>query len=160
METVIADLKEGKSISIITDCGTYLACNANNEERVKELNELTQEESDKRILLDSLHLLEKHVPEFNPICYDLIETSTKPLTIIYPSFKGLPISCGLANGKIAIRVLEDQKLTRLVRSIHYPLFCVPCTDTGETETIELSTYKSREQVIQIGLNGEVKIIQN
>ena len=160
MEVAINNLKSGGIIRLELNTGIYLACNAGNEKAVNELNQYCSKESDKRLLVDKLFLLEKHVPEFNPICYDLIETATKPLTIIYPSFEKLPVSCGLSNGKIAIRVLENQTIQRLTKAIHHPLLLVPDNQEVSSELISVEKSGMKEQLIEIGLHGEVKIIQH
>jgi len=160
MEAVLNDLKSGKLIRLELNTGIYLACNAGDENAVNQLLQHCSKEEDKRLIVDKIFLLEKHVPEFNPICYDLIETATKPLTIIYPSFEKLPKNSGMSNGKIAVRIIEDHSIQRLIKAVHFPLLLIPDNPLIDTQMVSIAKPGTKEQVIDIGLHGEVKVIRS
>lgn len=159
MDEQIKALKEGKSIVIQLSTGLFEICNARNAEAVDTICENCPDPMQKRVFVDKLMLIERHAPEFHPICYDLIDTATRPLTIIYPHFDKLAVHCSVDDKRVAIRLIENGTMSRLVKAVHGPLFGVPLANATNLEIIEVEKGKAKEQVISIGLGGEVAIIR-
>lgn len=91
IEQTIEQLKNGGTILYPSDTIWGLGCDATNEEACQRILALKNRPEDKSfiILVDSIGMLEKYVPDFHQVCYDLIDYAEKPLTIIYPAAKGL-----------------------------------------------------------------------
>ena len=159
MDEQIKALKEGKPIFIRLSTGNYEICDASNTEIVEALSKTCLDPMEKRVFVDKLMLIERHAPDFHPICYDLIDTSTRPLTIIYPHFDKLSVNCALGENKVAIRLIENGTMSRLVKAVHGPLFGVPIDNSTNLEIIEVEKGKAKEQVISIGFGGEVKVVK-
>ena len=131
------------------------------------------------VLVDSIQQLEKIVPNFHEVCYDLIEWSDKPLTIIYPKAKGIAPSVLAADGSIAIRVTKDPICLKLIRGLRQPIVSTSANLSGEKiptcfEEINSQLKKGVDaivqerltekmttpsQIIKIGIDGSVKIIR-
>ncbi|MDX1446996.1 L-threonylcarbamoyladenylate synthase, partial [Lishizhenia sp.] len=75
-------LQEGGILLYPTDTVWGLGCDATDEKAVQRIAELKGRSSDKSfiVLVNSFHMLEKYVPDFPEICYDLIDLSERPLT--------------------------------------------------------------------------------
>lgn len=159
MEEQIKALKEGKSIFVRCATGNFEVCDATDIDAVDSLSKTCLDSMQKRVFVDKLMLIEKHAPNFHPICYDLIDTATRPLTIIYPQFEKLAPGCSVDAHRIAIRLIENGTMSRLVKAVHGPLFGVPVDGSMNLEVIEVEIGKTKEQVISIGFGGEVSIVK-
>lgn len=159
MEEQINALKDGKSIVIQLSTGLFKVCDASNSTAVDTISKSCAVEMEKRVFVDKLILIERHAPDFHPICYDLIDTATRPLTIIYPHFDQLAANCTVGDYKIAIRLIENGTMSRLIKAVHGPLFGVPVGNSTNLEIIEVEKGKAKEQVISIGFGGEVKVVK-
>ena len=124
-------------------------------------------------------MLERYIPEFHEVCYDLIDLATKPLTIIYPNAKGLAPSVLASDGSVGIRLTTDPTCQKLIRSIRKPIVSTSANISGqasptcfaeidasiksgvdaivETRLEEKMTTPS--QIIKIDVNGAVQIIR-
>jgi L-threonylcarbamoyladenylate synthase len=182
IETPIDHLKNGGILLYPTDTIWGLGCDATNETACQKIMQLKNRPVEKSfiVLVDSIQQLEKIVPEFHDVCYDLIELSERPLTIIYPSAKGIAPSVLAANGSIAIRVTKDPICLKLIRGLRQPIVSTSANLSGEkTPTCfdeiaqqlkngvdavvnERLTEKmiTPSQIIKIDLDGSVKIIRS
>lgn len=59
------------------------------------------------VLIDSLTKLQAYVPEIPDMAWELIELTTKPLTIIYPGARNLASNLINDDNTIGIRVTEE-----------------------------------------------------
>lgn len=159
MEEQIKALKEGKSIFVRCATGNFEVCDAAHIDAVDYLSKTCLDPMQKRVFVDKLMLIEKHAPNFHPICYDLLDTATRPLTIIYPHFEKLAPGCSVDAHRIAIRLIENGTMSRLVKAVHGPLFGVPAGKLENPDAVEIEKDTAKEQVISIGPGGEVAIIK-
>lgn len=103
-------LKSGGLILYPTDTIWGIGCDASNPEAVARVYALKQRIDSKALicLLGSdanLNLYVKDVPE---VAYDLIELSTKPLTIIYDGARNLAPNLLADDGSVGIRVTKEE----------------------------------------------------
>jgi L-threonylcarbamoyladenylate synthase len=182
IDQVIETLKSGGTILYPTDTIWGLGCDATNEEACQKILELKERPSEKSfiVLVDSFQMLERYVPEFHPVCYDLADLADKPLTIIYPSAKGLAKSVLGADGSVGIRITKDPNCLKLIRSIRKPIISTSANLSGKpspTNYQEIDQLiKSKvnailedrlnekmvtpSQIIKIDLDGSVKVIRS
>ena len=182
MENTIELLRNGGVILYPTDTIWGIGCDATNQDACGKILNLKQRPAQKSfiVLVDSLSMLEKYVPEFHEICYDLIAVTEKPLTIIYPSAKGLAPSVLAEDGSVGIRLTKDPICLQLIRSLKKPIVSTSANISGkkipacfdEIETsikngvdaivqerlTEMRTTPS--QIIKIELNGTLQIIRS
>jgi L-threonylcarbamoyladenylate synthase len=180
-QTVIASLQAGETILYPSDTIWGLGCDATNESACQKILEIKNRPKEKSfiVLVDGIHMLEKYVPEFHPICYDLIDLSTAPLTIIYPISKGLAPSVLASDGSVGIRIPNDKNCLDLIRKLKKPIVSTSANVSGEknpknyleiTKEIIASVdnilylktdqnMNSPSQIIKIGLDGSVQVIR-
>lgn len=181
MKESIEALKDGKIILYPTDTIWGIGCDATDDEACRRIAQLKNRDASKSfiILVDSFAMLERYVPEFNEVCYDLADFASKPLTIIYPTAKGLAPSILSDDGSIGIRITKDPICQKLIRSIRKPIVSTSanistepsptCYDDiseaikkGVDATVNERLHEKMEkasQIIKIGLGGDVKIIR-
>jgi L-threonylcarbamoyladenylate synthase len=182
MEKTIELLRNGGVILYPTDTIWGIGCDATNEEACGKILNLKQRPAQKSfiVLVDSLSMLEKYVPEFHDICYDLIAVTEKPLTIIYPSAKGLAPSVLAEDGSVGIRLTKDPICLQLIRSLKKPIVSTSANISGKKipasfDEIEKSIKNGVDaiieerlaermttpsQIIKIELNGTLQIIRS
>jgi L-threonylcarbamoyladenylate synthase len=125
-------------------------------------------------------MLEKYVPEFHSVCYDLADLADKPLTIIYPKAQGLAPSVLAENGSVGIRITKDPICLKLIRSIRKPIVSTSANLSGTPNPSTFSEIAKEiitnvdavleertnekmitpSQIIQIDLDGSVKVIRS
>ena len=181
IEETIEILKGGGTILYPTDTIWGIGCDATNEAACQRIIELKNRPEEKSfiLLVDGFPMLERYVPDFHPICYDLADLADKPLTIIYPGVKGIASSIAATDGSVGIRITKDPICLKLIRSIRKPIVSTSANLSGkasptsfseidpvilknvdavlEERTSEKMTTPS--QIIKIDLDGSVKVIR-
>ena len=174
-------LKGGGIILYPTDTIWGIGCDATNEEACKRIHELKNRPDDKSfiILVDGFAMLERYIPEFNEVCYDLADLAVKPLTIIYPKAKGLAHSILANDGSIGIRITTDPICLKLIRSIRKPIVSTSANISGEaspksfseiSETIkngvdsivnerQSEKMNTPSQIINIQIDGSIEVLR-
>ena len=177
----IKALKEGKTILYPTDTIWGLGCDATNETACQRIMEIKKRPANKSFVLlaDSFQMIEKYIPEFPEVCYDLADLAEKPLTIIYPNAKGLAASVLGEDGSVGIRLTKDPICLKLIRSIGKPLVSTSANISDESHptcfdeiALEIkegvdAIVKDRltekrtapSQIIKIGLDSSIQIIR-
>jgi L-threonylcarbamoyladenylate synthase len=175
-------LQQGKVILYPTDTIWGLGCDATNEAACQQLAGIKNRPEDKSFILlaDSFQMIEKYIPEFPEVCYELVDLAEKPLTIIYPGAKGLAPSVLAADGSVGIRLTKDPICLKLIRAMRKPLVSTSANLSGEAAPAsfdEISqTIKDQvdaivqerlnekmstpSQIIKIGLDSSIKIIRS
>lgn len=181
MEKAIEALRDGGIILYPSDTIWGIGCDATNDAACQRITELKGRGSDKSfiLLVDGFPMLERYIPKFLDVCYDLVDFAEKPLTIIYPNAQDLAPSVLAEDSSVGIRITKDPHCLKLIRSIRKPLVSTSANLTGEpsptcfddvSEVIKsgvdaIVPLRQNEkmvkpsQIIKIGLNGEVKIIR-
>jgi len=109
-----------------TDTGISVGCNpcsAKAVNKVLELISLTKNHNIE-ILVDDTRWIEKFVPEFPEVCYDLVDLSDEPLTIIYPNAKDIAPKLLHHDESVAFRVTKDPLTLKYLRALRGPLLSI------------------------------------
>lgn len=103
-------LEQGGLIVYPTDTIWGIGCDATNPDAVKKVFALKQREDAKALIsiVDSTAKLAGLMKEVPFIAYDVIEASTTPVTIIYPSVHGLAPNLLADDGSAGIRVVDEE----------------------------------------------------
>jgi L-threonylcarbamoyladenylate synthase len=182
LEETIEQLKNGGTILYPSDTIWGLGCDASNEEACQRILELKNRPEEKSfiVLVDGVSMLEKYVPDFHQVCYDLIDYAEKPLTIIYPSARNLAPSVIAKDGTVGIRITKDPTCLKLIRSINKPIVSTSANLSGQVNpksfkeidfsiksgvdaVLELrldEPMTSPSQIIKISLDGSVVVIRH
>lgn len=182
LNQTIEKLQNGGIILYPTDTIWGIGCDAINDEACQRINVLKNRPTDKSfiLLVDSFNMVEKYVPDFHPVCYELVDISVRPLTIIYPNVHGIAPSVVAEDGSVGIRITKDPTCLKLIRSLKRPIVSTSANTSGkpnpmnfdqieatikkgvdvilEERTTEEMTTPS--QIIKIELDGSVKVIRS
>ena len=174
-------LKEGGIVLYPTDTIWGIGCDATNDEACKRIADLKVRADNKSFVLlaDGFPMIERYIPEFPDVCYDLADFATKPLTIIYPNAEGLAPSVVADDGSVGFRITTDPVCLKLIRSMRKPLVSTSANLSGDPSPTEFADVHQKikegvdiivedrleekrlkaSQIIKIGLGGEVQIIR-
>ncbi len=132
IENSVKALKEGKTILYPTDTIWGIGCDATNAKAVEKIYKIKKRDKNKSmiILLDSPEKLEEYaeVPDY---VYDLIESTAKPLTIIYQNAKNLAKNLVAKDKTIAIRIAKGEYCTEMIRRFGKPVVSTSANLAGE-----------------------------
>ncbi len=133
IEKCIEVLKQGGTILYPTDTIWGLGCDATNDEAVKKIFEIKQRETSKSLitLLDNETKLGKYVKNVPVAAWDLIEFSTKPLTIVYPGVVNLSKLVIAEDGTAAIRITRDEFCKQLIYKFQKPVVSTSANISGD-----------------------------
>ncbi len=181
MNKAIEALKNGGTILYPTDTIWGIGCDATDENACQKILDIKQRPDNKSfiILVDNFAMLERYIPEFQEVCYDLADFASKPLTIIYPKAKGLAPSILAEDGSVGIRITTDPICQKLIRSIRKPIVSTSANLSGESNPtcfddinediksgvdaiVEERTFEKMEkasQIVKVGLDGKVEVIR-
>ncbi|MBL1281611.1 MAG: threonylcarbamoyl-AMP synthase [Fluviicola sp.] len=181
MNKPIQALKNGGTILYPTDTIWGIGCDATDEKACQKILEIKQRPENKSfiILVDNFAMLERYIPEFQEVCYDLADFASKPLTIIYPKAKGLAPSILAKDGSVGIRVTNDPICQKLIRSIRKPIVSTSANLSGEknptcfdeiNEAIKsgvdaiveerlFDKMEKASQIVKVGIDGKVEVLR-
>jgi L-threonylcarbamoyladenylate synthase len=181
IEQSIQLLKNGGTLLYPSDTIWALGCDATNDTACKKVIEIKDRPEIKGfiVLVDGFQMLEKYVPEFHPVCYDLADLAHKPLTIIYPTSSKLSPSVFGSDSSVGIRITKDPNCLKLIRGMRKPLLSTSANLSGESipttfQEINAAILKKvdgilelrqneklthHSQIIKIELDGSVKVIR-
>lgn len=177
----IEALKNGKIILFPTDTIWGLGCDATNEEACHQILKLKNRPENKSFVLlaDGFQMIERHIPEFAEVCYELADLADRPLTIVYPNARGLAPSVLAEDGSVGIRITKDPLCLRLIRAIRKPIVATSANLSGRpspsvfddipaelkagVDAIVMERLFEKcdvpSQIIKIGLDSSIQIIR-
>lgn len=175
-------LKKGGVILYPTDTIWGIGCDATNPEAVKRVYEIKKRADSKAmlVLIDSPAKLNYYIKDVPPMAWDLIELTTKPLTIIYDGARNLAENLIAEDGSVGIRVTNEEFSRQLCFRFRKALVSTSANVSGEpspknfgeiADEIKLAVdyivgYRQKEKeagkassIIKLGVSGQVKVIR-
>ena len=133
-------LQEGGVILYPTDTIWGLGCDATNEKAVTRIYEIKKRTDTKAmlILVDDTSKILNYVEEVPEMAWQLVELTTKPLTIIYPKAKNLPYNLVAENGSIGIRVTDEEFSKKLCAQFGKPIVSTSANISGKATPLNFS----------------------
>lgn len=125
-------LRDGGLLLHATDTVWGLACDATNDDAVQRLNQLKSRHPEHPVLVlvaDEGHV-EELVTEVPDAAWDLMEHGDRPITIVYPSGKGVSTHLLGSNGSLAIRCIRDAYCAYVIRGLGRPIASTSANLTG------------------------------
>ena len=103
-------MQKGGVILYPTDTVWGIGCDATNEEAVKRVFEIKQRADSKAmlVLVDNPVKVDFYVQDVPQVAWDLIDLTTKPLTIIYDGARNLAGNLIAEDGSVGIRVTSEE----------------------------------------------------
>ncbi|TXI85634.1 MAG: threonylcarbamoyl-AMP synthase [Crocinitomicaceae bacterium] len=126
-------LKNGGTLLYPTDTIWGIGCDATNDAACQKIMQIKNRPAEKSfvILVDSVQMIEKYIPDFPDVCYDLVDLADKPLTIIYSGARSLAPTVLASDGSVGIRVTKDPLCLKLIRAMRKPLVSTSANLSGE-----------------------------
>ena len=182
LKKAVEVLRAGGVILYPTDTIWGLGCDASNEEAVRRIYEIKQREETKSllVLIDSPAKLQAYVSEIPDMAWELIELTTKPLTIIYPGARNLASNLINDDNTIGIRVTEEAFSKKLCEMFRKPVVSTSANISGEkspalfadiskeiiSQVDYVVNYRRDEDqpakassIIKLGVKNEIQIIR-
>ena len=175
-------MNKGGVILYPTDTIWGIGCDATNEEAVKRVYEIKKRADSKAmlVLVDNAVKVDFYVNQAPEVAFDLIELSTKPLTIIYDDAKNLAPNLIAEDGSIGIRVTSEEFSNQLCFRFRKAIVSTSANVSGEpspasfadiSEEIKQAvdyivqsrqdekTSSKSSSIIKLGKGGQVKVIR-
>ena len=175
-------MSEGGVILYPTDTIWGIGCDATNEEAVKRVYEIKQRSDSKAmlVLVDSPVKVDFYVQDVPSVAWDLIELTTKPLTVIYDGARNLAPNLLAEDGSVGIRVTNEEFSKQLCFRFRKAIVSTSANISGQpapavfseiSEEIKQAVdyvvdYRREEtghpkpsSIIKLGRTGEVKVIR-
>lgn len=175
-------LNKGGVILYPTDTIWGIGCDATNEEAVSRVYAIKRRTDAKALitLVDSEAKIQGYVREIPDVAWQLIDCSTRPLTIIYDGARHLAPNLLAEDGSVAIRLTREVFSRELCLRFHRPIVSTSANLSGEpspatfddiSEDIKQAvdyvctsrrddrTPARPSSIIKLAANGEVKIIR-
>ena len=126
-------LNEGGVILYPTDTIWGIGCDATNEEAVRRVYEIKRRADSKAmlVLVDNPVKVDFYVQDVPEVAWDLIELTTKPLTIIYSGARNLAPNLLAEDGSVGIRVTDELFSKRLCQQFRKAIVSTSATISGE-----------------------------
>lgn len=175
-------LYKGGVILYPTDTVWGIGCDATNEEAVRRVYEIKKRVDSKAmlVLVDNEVKVDFYVREVNPVAWDLIELTDKPLTIIYDQARNLASNLIAEDGSIGIRVTREEFSKQLCFRFRKAIVSTSANISGEKspacfaeigdeikQAVDYIVNVRQDEVgsavpssiIKLGAHGEVKVIR-
>ena len=182
IQSCLDTLRSGGIILYPTDTVWGLGCDAANPEAIQKIFNLKGRASSKAliVLVGSEIMLERTVVNMPDIAWDLIETSTRPMTLIYDEVKGIAANAIAKDGSCGVRLAKDPFCEQLIKRFGKPIISTSANVSGDQTPQDFSSisdailhgadfvvnYRQNEttnqqasNIIKLKNNGEIKIIR-
>ncbi|NQD69125.1 threonylcarbamoyl-AMP synthase [Sphingobacterium shayense] len=148
-------LRNGGLILCPTDTIWGIGCDATNEEAVRKVYALKGRDSTKSmiILLHNDNQLTSYVREIPEVAYELIEYSSKPLTIVYSNAKNLAPNVIAEDGSIGIRIVNHPFCEQLLQRFRKPIVSTSANISGDRSPANF------DEISQEIINGVDYVVQ-
>ena len=126
-------LKQGGVIVYPTDTVWGIGCDATNAEAVARIYEIKHRADAKAMLslVDAPGRLQAYIPEIPSVAWDLMECATRPITIIYPSVRGLAANLISEDGSAGIRITDEPFSKALCAALKKAVVSTSANISGE-----------------------------
>lgn len=126
-------LRKGGVILYPTDTVWGIGCDATNAEAVKRVYEIKKRADSKALicLVDSESRLCRYVRNVADVTWNMIELSTKPLTVIFDNATGLAENLLAEDGSVGIRVTREEFSKELCFRFQKPIVSTSANISGE-----------------------------
>ena len=133
IKKAIEVMKQGGVILYPTDTVWGIGCDATNAEAVKRVYEMKRRDDSKALicLVDSDARLSRYVRNVADVTWDMIELSTRPLTIIFDNVTGLAPNLIGADGSAGLRITNEEFSKELCFRFQKPIVSTSANISGE-----------------------------
>lgn len=175
-------LQKGGVILYPTDTVWGIGCDATNEEAVRRIYDIKKRADSKAmlVLVDNEVKVDYYVQDVPSVAWELIEYTTKPLTIIYDGARNLAPNLLAEDGSVGIRVTTEEFSRQLCYRFRKAIVSTSANISGEPSPAifneisdeikqsvdyivrcrrEETSYSKPSSIIKLGKGGLVKVIR-
>jgi L-threonylcarbamoyladenylate synthase len=138
-----------------------LGCDARNESAVQKILDLLPKASHHfAIMLASMRDVERVIPEFPDLCYDLVEFATTPLTIVYPDAQGISKLLCYPDGSLGIQVTQNNVVRQMLNSLKNPLVFVELPRTFSPQNNQNDSFAPILNAVSFIVEDKAGLVSN
>ncbi len=132
-------LRKGGLILYPTDTVWGVGCDATNVEAVQRVYDLKRSENKTAmiVLCGTLDMAARYISRPPAIAFDVMEVTTKPLTVIMPGGVGVAANLIPEEGTLAIRIPDHEFCTELLRRFGKPIVSTSANISGEATPLSI-----------------------
>lgn len=157
---IINELKSKKIVGISTDDAYYTLIDSKDESYAEKFQFSKYEDASKEILIDNINKIEMYISEINPMVYDLVEFSEKPMLLILPNSMLISSNWRNADGNIGIRAEANQPLNRILNQYKTALVKIKTIEAlDDIKYFDLNYIEEDKTIIALEPNGKIIILQ-
>lgn len=140
IEQACATLNRGGLVLYPTDTVWGVGCDATNVEAVARVYDVKRRIDSKAliVLTDSIDSLRKHVENLPETTVEMLKSTVRPLTVIYPSARNLAANLSAADGSVGIRITGELFSQTLCRQFSKPIVSTSANFSGEPSPANFS----------------------
>lgn len=133
-------LRRGGLILYPTDTVWGIGCDATCEEAVARVYAAKRRNDSKAliVLIDSTDRLRQYIGDISPVAVELLQTSNRPLTVIYPSARNLAANLMADDGTVGIRITNETFSQELCHRFGKPIVSTSANFSGELSPANFS----------------------
>ena len=133
VKKAIEVMKNGGVILYPTDTVWGIGCDATNAAAVKRVYDIKQRDDSKALicLVDSADRLARYVRDVPTVVWDMVELTTKPLTVVYENATGLAPNLLADDGSVGLRVTAEEFSKELCFRFQKPVVSTSANISGE-----------------------------
>lgn len=132
-----------------------LGCDVTDEQAVLRLFDIKKREVEKRfvILMTDTKQLMKYLADPYPALGDILDSFSRPTTLVYPHAINLPNSVIAEDGSVAIRLTKDPFCRSLIKRLRQPIVSTSANFSGMPSPL---TFKDIDEDIKSSVDYIVK----
>ncbi len=157
---IINELKSKKIAGVISDDAFYTLIDSKDDSLASKYQIGNYEDSSREILIDNINKIEMYISEINPMVYDLVEFSEKPMLLILPHSTKISTAWRNAENYIGIRAESNQPINKILNQYKTPLVKIKSTEPlDEVKYFKLNYIEEEKTIISLEPNGKIIILQ-
>ncbi|NJB82889.1 L-threonylcarbamoyladenylate synthase [Wenyingzhuangia aestuarii] len=125
--------EHNKTILYPTDTVWGIGCDATSEDQVAKIYKIKQREETKSlvVLVSSLEMLKEYVVEIPTKALEILQTATRPTTIVYDCPVGIAKNAIGKDNTIAIRIASDEFCKKMIQNYGKPIVSTSANISGD-----------------------------
>jgi L-threonylcarbamoyladenylate synthase len=137
-------LQAGGTILYPTDTIWGIGCDATNARAVKKVYAIKKRLSGKSliVLVPDIDVLKHYVESVPELAFEMMESISDPLTIIYPGARNLAPNVAAEDGSVGIRIPRDAYCLELLRAFGKPITSTSANLSGSPSPVSFSKISS------------------
>ena len=157
---IINELRSKKVVGIIADDAYYTLIDAKENAIAEKFQLGNYEDASREILIENINKIEMYISEINPMIYDLVEFSEKPMLLILPNSVQISSAWRNTEGNVGIRAESNPPLNKILNQYRAALVKIKTsTAINEVKYFELNYFEEDKTILSLEPNGKISIIK-